>query len=67
MKNLKIQLRLTVLGLIDDTHTAAAQFLDDAIVRNRLPNHSWRISPGLKRQINESRGVGNVSEGLVLK
>ena len=28
-----------VLGFIDDAHAAAAQFFNDAIVRNGLPNH----------------------------
>jgi hypothetical protein len=28
-----------VLGLIHHPHTAAAKLLDDAVVRNRLPNH----------------------------
>ena len=30
--------KLGVLSLIDDTHPAAAQFLDDAVVGDGLPN-----------------------------
>ena len=32
-----------VLGFVDHAHTAAAEFLDDAVVRDRLANH-WRKS-----------------------
>ena len=28
--------KLSVLGLVDDTHAATAQLLDDAVVRNGL-------------------------------
>jgi hypothetical protein len=28
-----------VLGLVDDTHPAATEFLDDAVMRNGLANH----------------------------
>src|SRR5579862_408355 len=28
-----------VLGLVDHTHSAAAQFLDDAVMRDRLADH----------------------------
>jgi hypothetical protein len=35
--------QLYVLGLIDHTHTTAAQFLDDAVVRDGLANHGWRV------------------------
>src|SRR5580700_12249612 len=31
--------QLGVLGFVDDAHAAAAQFLDDAVVRDDLPNH----------------------------
>lgn len=31
--------KLGVLGLIDDSHPATAQFLEDPIVRDGLPNH----------------------------
>src|ERR1700730_11142960 len=32
-----------VLGLVDHTHTAAAQFLDDAVVRDGLTDHSGGV------------------------
>ena len=31
--------QLGIFGFIDDAHTAAAQFFDDAVVRDDLPNH----------------------------
>jgi len=31
-----------VLGLVDDTHPAAAQLLDDVVVRDDLADHGWR-------------------------
>ena len=37
---------LYVLGFVDDTHAAAAEFLDDAIVRDRLADHEWRKNSG---------------------
>ncbi len=35
-------MQLHVLGLVDDTHPAAAELLDDAVVRDGLPDHVWR-------------------------
>ena len=32
--------KVSVLGLVDDTHAAAAEFLDDAVVRDGLADHS---------------------------
>ena len=32
-----------ILGLIDHPHAAAAKLLDDAVVRDSLPDHVWRI------------------------
>jgi hypothetical protein len=37
---LKNVAELYVLDLVDDTYPAAAEFLDDAMVRNRLAGHS---------------------------
>ena len=34
-----------VFGLIDNAHTAAANFFEDAIVRNSLPDH-WSVIVG---------------------
>jgi len=28
-----------ILGLVDDTHAATAELLDDAVVRDGLPDH----------------------------
>jgi len=33
-------MQLDVLGLVNDSHPAAAQFLDDAVVRNGLADHA---------------------------
>jgi hypothetical protein len=35
-----------VFGLVDNTHTAAAQFLHNAVVRDGLTDHSWQILLG---------------------
>ena len=35
--------QLYVLGLVDDTHAAAAEFLDDAVVRDGLADHCAEI------------------------
>ena len=35
-----------VLGLVDDTHPASAQFLDDAVVRDGLPDHTRQCYGG---------------------
>ena len=49
-----------VLGLVDHTDAAAAEFLDDAVVRDSLPNHpgsgwpsvassyGWQLRPSMK-------------------
>ena len=52
--------QLRILGLIDYPHAAAAQFLDDAVVRDGLTNHERATSKGrvmlgaLGGQVNES-------------
>jgi len=47
-----------ILGLIDDTHTPATKFLNDAVVGNRLANHGWeaawqRMLSRVQEQVNE--------------
>ncbi len=55
-----------VLGLVDHTHPATAQLLDDAVVRDGLTDH-WRKSYVRQReQVNESREVGGGSTWLLL-
>ena len=51
-----------VLGFVDHTHPAAAQLLDDAVVRDGLANH-WAeiLGPGLG-QVNEGVEVGGGPE-----
>src|SRR5271167_2233944 len=48
-----------ILGLVDNTHSATAEFLDDAIVRNVLTNerigagHAQHILERTRNQVNE--------------
>src|SRR5260370_22350939 len=60
-----------VLGLVNHAHAAAAEFLDDAVVRDGAPDHAcpiiflrslfedhwWQILRGRKGQVSERRGV----------
>jgi hypothetical protein len=47
---------LSVFGFVDLTHPAAAQHLDDAIVRDDLADHcAEMLGPGVG-QVNEGRG-----------
>jgi hypothetical protein len=48
--------KFDVLSLIDHSHPAAAQLLDDAVVRDNLPDY-WREYYGGRMGINESRGI----------
>jgi len=34
-------MQASVLGLVDDAHPAAAEFLENAVMRNGSPDH-WR-------------------------
>ncbi|MGA7630765.1 MAG: hypothetical protein WCB11_08350, partial [Terriglobales bacterium] len=42
---------------VDHTHPAAAELLDDAIVRDRLADHVQNMLWRKSRQVNETRGV----------
>ncbi len=55
---------LGVLSLIDDTHTATAELLDDAVVRDGLADHWWANVMARSWQVNEGRGVADVTELL---
>ena len=59
--------KLRVLSLVDDTHPAAAEFLDDAVVRNGLADH-WAeiLGPG-RGQVNEGVEVACVIKGQLVK
>ena len=46
-----------VFGLVDDSHTAAAQLLDDAIVRDGLADHADAMLGALQWEVNESNGL----------
>jgi hypothetical protein len=48
-----------ILGLIDDTHAAATQFLDDAVVRDGLADHSVGSRACWERMLVGSRGQVN--------
>src|ERR1035437_7767042 len=47
----------SVLSLVHHTHPAAAQLLDDAVVRDGLAEHQGQILRGSNIQVNESRGL----------
>ena len=47
-----------VLGLVNDTHPATAEFFDDAVMRDGLPNHWAEILSLVLRQVNEGEEVG---------
>ena len=60
-------IELYILSLVHDTHCARAEFLDDAIVRDCLPNH-WRESYFREKgQVNESPVVAAASRGSLAK
>ena len=50
--------KFDVLGLVDHTHPAAAELLDDAVVRDGLADHLRANLTARKDQVNESRGDG---------
>src|SRR5438094_7545763 len=54
---------LVILSLVDHTHPAATQLLDDAVVRNGLPDH--RLVPQRIGERIEIRRVGEISRVLV--
>ena len=56
----------SILGLVDHAHTAATEFLDDAVMRNGLADH-WAEILGLEvGQVNEGEEVADVSERQLL-
>ncbi len=63
MSRIQYLVQLYALSLVSHAHAATAQFLDDAVVRNGLADHSWRILRLRNGQVNESRGVGGVQKG----
>ena len=55
-----------VFGLVDYAHASAAEFFDDAVVRDGLPDH-WAEILGLEAgQVNEGNKVGGVSARWLL-
>ena len=56
--------KLCVLGFVDHTHAAAAEFLDDAVVRDGLADHGVGAMVGVAwGQVNEAvelRGLGGI-------
>jgi hypothetical protein len=56
-----------VLGLINNTHAAPAELLDDAVVRDGLINHWAAILETEGCQVNEGWGVGGASAGRLAK
>src|SRR5271157_267702 len=47
---------LGVFGLIDHTHSAAAEFLHDAVVRNRCSDHDLGGAPSTKEILAQQQG-----------
>jgi len=52
-----------ILGFIDHTHPTAPEFLDDAVVRDRLTYHEWPRNSacilGLSnREVNDGQRIG---------
>jgi len=58
-------MKARVLSFIDHTHAAAAEFLDDAVVRNGLADHWAEILGPESRQVNEGESVDLLSCAMV--
>ena len=58
---------LGVLGLVNDAHPAAAELLDDAVVRDGLADHWRQILRDEERQVNERHGVGANPHGWLAR
>ncbi|HEU0370288.1 MAG TPA: hypothetical protein VFR42_13805, partial [Candidatus Acidoferrum sp.] len=55
-----------ILSFVHDAHPATAKLLNDAVVRDGLADHGIGAMLGaVQGQVNESRGVGDISEGLL--
>ena len=50
--------KIDILGLVDDSHPATAEFLDDAVMRDRLADHWCEILCLGAAQVNEDEEVG---------
>jgi len=50
--------KLYILSFVDYAHAAAAQLLNDAVVRDGVPDHWRRILLLRNDQVNESRDLG---------
>jgi hypothetical protein len=48
-----------VLGLIDHTHTATAELLDNVVMGDRLADHEAAMLGGMRWQVNESQTVAD--------
>jgi hypothetical protein len=61
----------SVLGLVDDAHTAATELLDDAVMRDSLANHGekaklWGVMLGARKLVvNEADGGVQTGSGKV--
>jgi len=64
--------KTSILGFVDNTHSAASEFFEDAVVGNALPNkrvgvrHSAVILCCDRRQVNESDTESSQSLGNAL-
>ena len=50
----------SVLGLVDHTHAATAELLDDAVVRDGLADHWAEILDWKQSESTKVRGLGGV-------
>ena len=53
--------------LVDDPHPAAAKPFDNAVVRDRLPDHWDEILGLVVRQVNGGEEVGDISQDQLVK
>src|SRR5947209_427050 len=53
--------KLGVLGLVDHTHSAATQLLDDAVVRNGLAQQEKRRAPTLGKNLRVQAGASQTT------
>src|SRR5580700_584354 len=54
--------KLGVLGLVDNTHTAAAKLLDDAVVRDGLTDHTGANLTSVKQASQLRSGISYICE-----
>ena len=57
--------QLQVLGLVNHAHPAAAELLDDAVVRDGLADHGWHVRSGCNvRDVAEAKSTRTTHQKL---